>query len=66
MKKLTVGKCKAQFSEELKSLEEEERIAISYGKKKEIKALLIPNEVKKKKRKLGILKGRATFKFIGG
>ena len=54
MKKLTVEECKAQFSEVLKSVEEGERITISYGKKKEIKALLIPKEVKKKKRKLGI------------
>ncbi len=66
MRTLTVGEFKAQFSEVLKSVEEGERVAISYGKKKEIKAMLIPNDIKQTKRKLGILKGKATFKFIGG
>lgn len=69
MKTMTVGEVKTHFSEVLKFVEAGEKIAITYGRKKEIKALLVPNEGKpenKKKRKLGILEGKASFKFIGG
>ncbi len=66
MKTMTVGEFKTNFSAALKEVEEGHKIAITYGRKKEIKALLVPNEVIVKKRKLGILKGKATAKFIGG
>ena len=66
MKTLTVGEFKTKFSDALKYVESGEKIAISYGKKKEIKALLIPNDIKPKKRKIGILNGKANIKFIGG
>ena len=66
MRTMSVGELKTHFSEVLKSVEAGEKIAITYGRKKEIKALLIPNEIKKSKRKLGILKGKATFSFVGG
>ena len=61
MKTMSVGEFKTHFSEALKTVEAGEKIAITYGKKKEIKALLVPNEEKKAKRKLGILKGKASF-----
>lgn len=66
---MTVGEVKTHFSEVLKSVEAGEKIAITYGKKKEIKALLVPKEEKaenKKKRKPGPFEGKASFKFIGG
>lgn len=66
MKTISVGDLKTHFSEILKSVERGEKIAITYGRKKEIKALLVPNEIKKQKRKLGILEGKATFTFVGG
>ena len=66
MKTISVGELKTHFSEVLKSVVAAEKIAITYGRKKEMKALLIPNEVKKINRKLGILKGKASASFIGG
>ncbi|MEP7144738.1 MAG: hypothetical protein ABI707_17780 [Ferruginibacter sp.] len=66
MKTISAGDLKTHFSEILKSVEAGEKFAITYGKKKEIKALLVPNEIKKTKRKLGILEGKATYAFVGG
>jgi antitoxin (DNA-binding transcriptional repressor) of toxin-antitoxin stability system len=66
MKTMSVGEFKTHFSEALKSVEAGEKIAITYGKKKEIKALLVPNEKNPPKRKLGILEGKATAIFIDG
>ncbi len=63
---MTVAEVKTNFSDVLNAVQAGEKIAITYGRKKEIKALLVPNETKKTKRKLGILKGKASFKFIGG
>lgn len=60
---MSVGEFKIHFSEVLKCVEAGEKIAITYGKKKEIKAMLVPNEEKKPKRKLGILQGKATYKM---
>ena len=66
MKTLSVGEFKTNFSEVLKEVENGEKIAIAYGKKKEIKALLVPNELKKTKRKLGILQGKASYRIKKG
>lgn len=56
---MTVGEFKTHFSEALKSVEAGEKIAITFGRKKEIKAILIPKEEEKPAlRKLGILKGQ--------
>ena len=66
MRTMSVGELKTHFSEVLKSVEAGEKIAITYGRKKEIKALLIPNEIKRPKRKLGILQGIASASFVGG
>lgn len=66
MKTMSVGEFKTHFSEILKKVESGEKVAITFGKKKEIKALLVPNEPPKKKRKLGILQGKASYKIIGG
>jgi antitoxin (DNA-binding transcriptional repressor) of toxin-antitoxin stability system len=68
MKTLTVGDLKTNFSEVLKDVQNGESIAISYGKKKKIIAYLvseIKTESKKPKRKLGLLEGKATFKWVG-
>jgi antitoxin (DNA-binding transcriptional repressor) of toxin-antitoxin stability system len=70
MKTMTVGDFKTNFSAALKEVEAGEKIAITFGRKKEIKAMLVPsesvNEPEPKKRKLGPLEGIVTAKFIGG
>lgn len=64
MTTMTVGEVKTHFSEALSRVAAGEKIAISFGKKKEIKAYLVPKETELKPRKLGILegKGKVTFK----
>ena len=66
MKTVSVGDLKTHFSIILKKVEAGEKVAITYGRKKEIKALLVPNEIKESKSKLGVLKGKADFSFVGG
>ena len=62
MRTCTVGIFKSQFSEILDEVLHGHEIAISYGKKKETVAVLIPfKQYKKKKRKLGLLKNKARF-----
>jgi antitoxin (DNA-binding transcriptional repressor) of toxin-antitoxin stability system len=65
MKSLPVGELKAQFSEVLEKVQQGESFGILYGKKKKPVAKIVPfNEPKKKKkRKLGILKGKAKVIF---
>jgi antitoxin (DNA-binding transcriptional repressor) of toxin-antitoxin stability system len=63
MKTMTVGEFKTNFSAALKEVEEGHKIAITYGRNKEIKALLVPNEVKPKKRKLGVWINKASFEI---
>ncbi len=68
MKTMSVGDFKTNFSAALKEVEAGEKIAITFGRKKEVKAMLVPSEAeqKPKKRKLGILEGKVTARFIGG
>jgi len=62
MQTMTVGELKAHFSEALEKVRKGEQIAISYGKKHEKVAVLIPYSRygQQQKRKLGVLKGRAS------
>lgn len=66
MKTMTVADVKTNFSKVLDEVEAGEKIAITYGRKKEIKAILIPAEKKNNRVKLGFLAGKGSFKFIGG
>ena len=61
METLTVGELKARFSEILDRIRKGQQVTISYGKKREKVAVLIPySEFRKKpKRRLGILENRA-------
>ncbi|MEO7623191.1 MAG: hypothetical protein ABIS30_09010 [Gallionella sp.] len=62
MKTMTVGELKAQFSEVLgKMIKNGEPVAISYGKKKEMVAAIIPYSQLKpqSERSLGLMRGRA-------
>ena len=58
---MTVGDFKSHFSEVLKTVEAGEKIAITFGKKREIKAFLMPKETKKAKRILGLLDGTEGY-----
>ena len=61
MKTMTVGEFKTHFSQALKDVENGEKIGITFGRKKEVKALLVPNETQKEPRRLGILQGKGEF-----
>jgi prevent-host-death family protein len=60
MKTLTVGELKAKFSEVLAQVKEGQEIIISFGRKREKVAVLVPYSQYRAKleRKLGLLKGR--------
>ena len=63
MKTMTVGELKAQFSEVLGQLAKNgEPVAISFGKKKEKIAAIVPYHHLKPKseRVLGVMRGRAS------
>jgi prevent-host-death family protein len=60
MKTLSVGELKAQFSQVLVQLRKGQKIVISYGKKREKVAVLIPySDCARPQRTLGLLKNRA-------
>ena len=61
MQTLTVGELKTGFSEVLKKIRSGEEIVISYGKKREKVAVLIPYSTyaSTPERSLGLLKNRA-------
>ncbi len=64
MRTMTVGDLKTHFSQIIQEVQSGEEIAVSYGKKKEIVAYLVPKSYKKStKRTLGVLadKGRVIF-----
>lgn len=65
MKSLPVGELKANFSEVLEEVQNGETIEIVYGKKKKPVARIVPivNTAKEKKRKFGILEGKASVVF---
>lgn len=66
MDTMTVGEFKAKFSEVVKALNLGHEVAITYGKKrKKIAVVSAYSKIEKKKqRKLGILKGKATIKIM--
>jgi prevent-host-death family protein len=69
MKQLPVGQFKSQFSDLLQDVKKGEEFVITFGKKKRKVAVLVSYEkyqatkMKKKKRKLGILKNKGSFKM---
>ena len=68
MKSLPVGEIKAQFSEVLEKVQQGESFEVVYGKKKKPVARIVPinsdgSEPENKKRKLGILEGKARVIF---
>jgi prevent-host-death family protein len=65
MKTMPVGEFKAHFSEAVEQVKRGEEIVISYGKKRENIAVLVPYSTYKQKNriKLGVLKDKASVEF---
>jgi len=65
MKTLQSAKAKTHFSSVLKHVEAGNEVAITYGKKKQTIAVIIPYEKWKKnqKRELGTLEGKMSVNF---
>jgi hypothetical protein len=64
MKKMTVGEFKTHFSDVIEQVKSGEKIAVTFGKKKEIVGYFLPEIPESRvKRKLGLLEGRATVVF---
>ena len=61
MQTLTIGEVKTGFSEVLKKIRSGQKIVISYGKKREKVAVIVPysDYASTQKRSLGLLKDRA-------
>jgi antitoxin (DNA-binding transcriptional repressor) of toxin-antitoxin stability system len=60
---MTVGEVKAHFSKALELVQQGEDIVISFGKKKEKIAVLVPfsHYERNPERRLGLLAGKASF-----
>lgn len=65
MKTMTVGEFKAQFSEVIEQVKAGEKIAVTFGKKKEVIGYFTPETqiAKKNKRILGVLEKKAVAVF---
>ena len=63
---MSVGEFKTHFSDVLEQVKAGEKIAVTFGKKKEIVGYFLPEIPQQTKRKLGILEGKARFKFNEG
>ena len=65
MKTMQSAQAKTHFSSVLKDVEAGNEIAITYGKKKQTIAIIIPYKKWKKnqKRQLGTLEGKMSIKF---
>ncbi len=61
MQTLSIGELKTRFSEVLQKVRSGQKIVISYGKKREKVAVIVPYSVyaSKQERSLGLLKDRA-------
>jgi len=68
METLTAAQFKARFSEVLEKIRRGQRIAITYGRKREKVAIIIPysESFEGGKRKIGLLEGKASFKVRKG
>lgn len=65
MKTISVGEFKSKFSQILDWIRKGEEVVVSYGRKKEEVAVLVDirKYKKPKRRKLGPLEGKGTFKI---
>lgn len=63
METYSVGEFKTRFSEMIEKVKAGHSIGVTYGKKKELIGVFEPKKSRVKKRKLGVLKGRISYKF---
>lgn len=65
MKRIQIGELKARFSDVLNEVRNGEEIVISYGKKREDVAVIVPYAAYRERNRvsLGGLKGRAAAEF---
>jgi len=63
MKTMTVGEFKTHFSEVIEQVKAGEKIAVTFGKKKEVVGYFVPETTQEPKIKLGILEGKAKAIF---
>jgi hypothetical protein len=67
MKTMTVGEFKTRFSDVVDWIKQGKKIAVTYGKKKEVIGYFIPELPESdSKRNLGIMKGKAKVSFHPG
>jgi antitoxin (DNA-binding transcriptional repressor) of toxin-antitoxin stability system len=65
MKAMAVGELKTHFSEVLQEVRQGKKVGILYGRVKKPVAMIVPyQEENKSERKIGILDGKATIKFM--
>lgn len=64
MKTMTVGQFKAEFSDVLARVAKGQAVAVAYGRKHKPVAMMVPYEGESKARKLGLLEGRASYRWI--
>lgn len=61
---MSVGEFKTHFSDVIEQVKSGEKIAVTFGKKKEVVGYFLPEIPESKgKRKLGILEGKASVDF---
>lgn len=67
MQTMTVGEVKSHFSEVLDLVQSGEDVVISFGKKKEKIAVIVPfsRYAQKPERRLGLLCGKGSFSMRG-
>lgn len=64
IKKMTVGDFKSHFSEAIDWVKSGKKIAVTFGKKKEVVGYFVPEAMgNEKKRQLGKLEGSASATF---
>ena len=63
MKTMTVGEFKSHFSEVIEDVKKGMKIAVTFGKKKEIVGYFTPEPPSPPKRQLGLWEGKATVVF---
>ncbi|MEX0843634.1 MAG: hypothetical protein WD022_00055 [Balneolaceae bacterium] len=66
-KKMTVGEFKSHFSDVIDWVKSGKKVAVTFGKKKEIVGYFVPQQQERgKKRNLGLLKRKASVHFKEG
>ncbi len=65
MRTMSVGQVKAEFSEVLADVQRGQTVAVEYGRKKKKVAMIVPYPEDKPRRRLGLLREKASFSWEG-